>query len=300
MSVLYPTVAGLAGEGLGHIPDPALEVACVQAYNDFLLDEWAKSSSRFIPLCIVPISSMEATVAELQRAVKKGALGLAFPSIPWHVRELPHINEPYWDTLWSTCEELHIPISFHAGASQKTQMAPFPGLSTEMTAAFKDATRALSTGTLLPNLLMSGILERHPHLRIVFAESSLTLATYVIEFTDHGMERQRKNLEGHPVWASELFRRHCYLTGSWDVMGVKTRRFTGIDGVLWSSNYPLANSTFPNTQMYVQRAFAEAEVPSDEQNQIRWGNAARLYRIVAGEQPGLTSRKIPFKGYATS
>ncbi|MBF8299007.1 MAG: Amidohydro-rel protein [Dehalococcoidia bacterium] len=298
MSVLYPTIAGLAGETFGSIPDPELEIACVRAYNDFLIDEWAKTSSRFLPLCIVPISSMEATIAELERAVKKGAVGVAFPSIPWHLRDVPHINEPYWDTLWNSCEELHLPLSFHAGASPKTQMTPAPGLTPEMVSAFKDATRALSTGTLLPNLLMSGILERHPHLKIVFAESSLTLATYVLEFTDHGMERQRKNLEGHPVWGSELFRRHCYLTGSWDVMGVKTRRYTGTDGMLWSSNYPLANSTFPKTQTYIERAFAEAEVPKDEQTQLRWGNAARLYRVVAGAKPGLSSRVIPFKGYA--
>lgn len=300
MSVLYPTVAGLAGEALGYIPDPELEVASVQAYNDFILDEWAKTSSRFIPLAIVPISSIAATVAELHRAAKKGALGLAMASIPWHLRDVPHINEPYWEMLWNTCEELHLPISFHAGASQKTQMTPWDNMSPEMTAAFRDSTRALSTGTIIPNLLMSGILERHPKLKFVFAESSLTLATYVIEFTDHGMERQRKNLEGHPVWGSELFRRHCYLTGSWDVMGVKTRHYTGIDGMLWSSNYPQANSTFPKTQDYIEQAFARAEVPGEERTQIRWGNAARLYRIVAGNKPGLTSRSVPFKGYAAS
>ena len=54
-SVLYPTVAGLAGERFGRLDDPALELACVQAYNDWLIGEWATASERFIPQCIVPI-----------------------------------------------------------------------------------------------------------------------------------------------------------------------------------------------------------------------------------------------------
>jgi hypothetical protein len=40
-AVLYPTVAGQAGEAFGRLTDPELEIACVQAYNDWLLDEWA-------------------------------------------------------------------------------------------------------------------------------------------------------------------------------------------------------------------------------------------------------------------
>ena len=67
-SVLFPTVAGMAGEAFGGIKDPALELACVQAYNDWLIDEWAAASDRFIPQCIVPISSPEATVALILRA----------------------------------------------------------------------------------------------------------------------------------------------------------------------------------------------------------------------------------------
>jgi predicted TIM-barrel fold metal-dependent hydrolase len=299
VSVLYPNVAGIAGQSFGVITDSDFEQACVQAYNDYIVEEWGKASDRFIPLCIAPISPIDVTVAEIRRAVKNGARGIAFPSIPWHLRDVPHVNEPYWEPLWSVCEELFVPLHWHAGASQKTQMAVPPGLTPEMDAAFRTATRQLSTGTLLPNIAMSGILERHPKIKIVFAESSLALATYVLEFTDHGMERQRKNLEGHPVWAGELFRRQCYLTGSFDVMGVKTRHYLGMNNMLWGSNFPISNSTWPNTQMYVERAMLAAKVPDDEQNQIKYGNAARLYRVVSGDQPGLVSRVIPFKSYGS-
>src|SRR4051794_34481354 len=59
-SVLYPTVAGSAGQSFGRIGDPDLELACVQAYNDWLLEEWASVSDRFIPQCIVPLFPIDA------------------------------------------------------------------------------------------------------------------------------------------------------------------------------------------------------------------------------------------------
>ena len=93
-SVLYPTVAGLAGETFGRLEDPALELACVQAYNDWLIDEWASASDRFIPQCIVPIGPIESTVAEIRRAVGKGHRGVVFPSLPMHLRSVPHISGP--------------------------------------------------------------------------------------------------------------------------------------------------------------------------------------------------------------
>ena len=39
-AVLYPTVAGVGGQNFGRIEDGELELACVQAYNDWLLEEW--------------------------------------------------------------------------------------------------------------------------------------------------------------------------------------------------------------------------------------------------------------------
>ena len=104
-SVLYPTVAGLAGETFGRLQDSELEIACVQAYNDWLIDEWAGASDRFIPQCLVPIWPIEAAIAEIKRAVGRGHRGVILPSLPMHLRKVPHISGPEYDPLWSVCEE---------------------------------------------------------------------------------------------------------------------------------------------------------------------------------------------------
>ncbi|MBV8084473.1 MAG: amidohydrolase family protein, partial [Chloroflexi bacterium] len=106
VSVLYPSVAGMAGETLGQIEDPELELACVRAYNDWLVDTWAAASPRFIPQCLVPLAPIEAAVTELRRAVARGHRGLVFPAVPVVLRDVPHLNEPAYDPLWSACEEL--------------------------------------------------------------------------------------------------------------------------------------------------------------------------------------------------
>ncbi|MGN6718032.1 MAG: amidohydrolase family protein, partial [Candidatus Binatia bacterium] len=77
-SVLYPSVSGVAGQNFGNAVDPVFESACVNAYNDWLIEEWTGASPRFVPQCIVPIWPMDSAVAEINRAVKKGHKGVIY------------------------------------------------------------------------------------------------------------------------------------------------------------------------------------------------------------------------------
>ena len=147
-SVLYPTVAGLAGETFGRLEDPELELACVQAYNDWLIDEWASASDRFIPQCIVPIGPVESTVAEIRRAVARGHRGVVFPSLPMHLRAVPHVSGPEYDPVWNICEELNVPVCLHAGASPELQYEPFTGLKPALAEALNAVTRPVPVSSL--------------------------------------------------------------------------------------------------------------------------------------------------------
>src|SRR5215471_11928061 len=145
VSVLYPTVAGLAGETFGQLQDAELELACVQAYNDWLLDEWAGVSPRFVPQCVVPLAPVEAAVAEIRRAVGAGHRGVVFPATPMLQRELPHINELSYDPIWAVCEELQVPVCFHSGSSTRMEFPQYPELSPALQAALSVVNRPLAT-----------------------------------------------------------------------------------------------------------------------------------------------------------
>ena len=275
-SVLYPTVAG-SGDTFGRITDPELELACVQAYNDWLLEEWGSVSERFVPQCLVPLFPSEAAAAEIRRAVSKGHRGVIYPANPMELRDVPHVNEPDYDLIWATCEELGVPLCIHAGSSSSIQ-APVPaGFSPAKAGAFASITRQASTVSVVVHLLISRILMRHPELKVVFAESSLGWGAYQLEFADQQFREDGLHNEGYELTPSQLFRRQCYLTGWYGRAGIRTRDIIGTDNIMWSTNFPSATSSWPTTRDFVARAFEG--VPDDERDRMLWKNAAQLYGI---------------------
>jgi uncharacterized protein len=275
-SVLYPTVAGFAGETFARIADPELELACVQAYNDWLIDEWASTSSRFIPQCIVPLYPVAAIVAEIERSVGRGHRGVILPSIPMHLRDVPHLNEPEYDPVWAACEALGVPLCMHAGASPKVMYPVHSSLRPAVADALRAVTGPASTVFGLTNLLLSRILMRFPRLNAIFAESGLGWSAFYLEYADHQFEQDRIPQEGYELSPSELFKQQCYFVGWYDAVATPARH-VGADRILWSSNFPLATSTWPKSQETIARCFAG--VPVEEREMMLWRNAAALYHV---------------------
>jgi predicted TIM-barrel fold metal-dependent hydrolase len=276
-SVLYPIVGGLAGETFGKHCGSDLELACAQAYNDWLIEEWASVSPRFVPQCIVPIWPIESTVAEIKRAVSKGHKGVIYPASPMELRDVPHINEPAYDPLWAVCEELGVPLCFHSGASPKIQLRPGDTFSPVVAAAFGGIVRSVSSIAVLANFLFSRVLYRFPKLNVVFAESSLGWGAYELEYADYQADADGLPAEGYSLKPSELFQRQCYFTCWYDRMSLGVRRYLGTSNILWSTNFPLPTSTWPSTRQHIDLAFDD--IGEGDRSQILWRNAATLYTL---------------------
>jgi predicted TIM-barrel fold metal-dependent hydrolase len=275
-SVLYPTVAGRAGETFGRMTDPELELACVRAYNDWLVEEWVGTSERFIAQCIVPLCPTAATVAEIRRAVAMGHRGVVFPAVPMDLREVPHIADPDYDPVWAVCEELDVPLCLHAGASPSLQYPVPPGLSPVRAGALDAVTKPVSSVYVLNLFLFSRILTRHPRLQVVMAESGLSWAMLDLEWADHQFEADELPSEGYDMTPSQLFHRQCYLNPWYDAVA-PFAPYLGADRILWSTNFPLANSTWPRTQQTIERCFRG--VSDEVRDKVLWSNAARLYKL---------------------
>ena len=275
-SVLYPTVAGLAGEAFGRLRDPDLELACVQAYNDWLIEEWAAASDRFVPQCIVPIWPVEAATAEIERAVAKGHRGVVFPSLPMHLRDVPHVSGPEYDPVWSVCEELNVPVCLHAGASPQLQYHASPHLAPALARAMDAATKPVSSVFVISLYSFSRVLLRHPKLRLVLAESALSWGMLYLEWADHQFEHDGLAREGYELKPSEMFHRQCFYT-SWYDKVAPFADYIGADHILWAANFPLATSTWPRTQETVERCLQG--VSAQARAQVLWKNAASLYQL---------------------
>jgi predicted TIM-barrel fold metal-dependent hydrolase len=272
-SVLYPMAAGFSGQQFGAFRDADLELACVQAYNDWLVEEWASYSDRFIAQCLVPIWPTDSTVAEITRAHGKGHRGVIFSAVPMHLRDVPHINDAAYDPVWAICQDLGMPVCFHAGSSSQLQFPLAPTLAPQMAAALTAVIRPASAVFDLVNTLFSRILLRFPELKMVFAESTIGWGTFILEYADHQYAQDHCEYELKP---SEMFKRQCYLTSWYDPVRINAEHI-GTRNILWSTNFPLANSTWPNTQAFIDKCFEG--VTEEERRSILWDNAAMLYKI---------------------
>ncbi len=275
-SILYPTIAGMAGEAFAGIKDAALELACVQAYNDWLIEEWAGASDRFIPQCIVPISTPAASVAEIRRAVGLGHKGVIYPALPMDLADVPHVAEPDYDPVWDVCEELDVPLCLHAGVSDTLQYERYDDLAPNLAKALDAVAKPVSSVYVLGLYLFSRILLRHPKLRVVLAESALSWGLLYLEWADHQADHDGLANEGYDLSPSEIFHRQCFFTAWYDKIA-PFAPFIHTENILWSSNFPLATSTWPGTQKTIDACFVG--LSEDQCAQVLWKNATALYKL---------------------
>ena len=275
-SVLFPTVSGMAGESFGSIDDPNLELACVQAYNDWLIDEWGRASDRFIPQCIVPIGTADAAVREIERCVAIGHRGVVFPSMPMLLRDGPHLADYDYDPVWDACEQLGVPLALHAGATPALHYAAYEGLPRKLADAIEAVEKPVSSVFVFSVIAFSKLLLRHPRLKVVLAESALSWGLLALEWADHQFEHDGLPNEGYDMKPSEMFRRQCYFSTWFDDVAPFIP-FIGADNIVWSANLPLPTTTWPRTRESIDRTMAG--LSPEERNKVLHANAAALYKL---------------------
>ena len=274
--VLFPNdpfQSGVVFEG-----DAAFELDCVRAYNDCLA-EWREVSDRYAPLVIIPyLSGIEVTLAEVVRAANKGHRGITMLAEPSQTLSgLRHFNDPYWDPLWDLCQEMEIPIHWHAGAGTDIFMERWKGYTANQSQAMGPSGNFCAPAQYIPNLIFSGIMDRYPRLKWVCAETGLGWVNYLLEGCDHEWERRHLWTEGIVTRPSELFWRQIYVDFWYEKAGVQQRHLIGVSNIMWESDYPHSTSTYPESWSFVEGTVEG--VPRHERDQMLYGNALKLYKL---------------------
>merc|ERR1711969_367004 len=127
-------------------------------------------------------------------------------------------------------------------------------------------------------LIWSGAFERHPELKYILTETGaawILEKLRVLEFkADNPIFRHfTKDLSLRP---SEYFQRQCYIGASFlpPHEGVERHRI-GVDKLMWGSDYPHMEGTWPNTMKSLQATFGD--YPEEETRRILGTNAAEVY-----------------------
>jgi predicted TIM-barrel fold metal-dependent hydrolase len=283
--VLYPNVGGFGNQAFLKMPEAELKLACVRAYNDFLVEWSSADRRRLIPIAATPFWDVGATAAEVERCAALGHRGVLFTGEP-HVFGLPPLYDRYWDPLWSAACDADLPISFHIGSSDLgeeflPERVAAEGVATNSARA--GAKLFLANGGHMLDLLFSGVLARYPELRVVSVESGAGWVPFVLQAADYQYERMavRKERPELALRPSEYFRRQVYACCWFEhVPEAHVVERLGADRILFETDFPHPTSIYgPDVPDTIAQGLGH--LPPDAQRRILWSNTAELYRIEA-------------------
>jgi predicted TIM-barrel fold metal-dependent hydrolase len=125
-------------------------------------------------------------------------------------------------------------------------------------------------------MLTSPLFDRHPRLRIVLSEADIGWLPWLLARADRGHERfARQNGIHTKLKPSEYFHRNVSASFIVDRVGVFNRESIGVDNLMWSSDYPHTDSTWPRSRESIEHDFAG--VSEADRVKMTCTNAAKLY-----------------------
>ncbi len=281
---LYPNVGGFGSQAFLSLQDPELMLACVRAYNDFLIDWISPDPRRFIPILATPFWDVEASVAEIERCAKIGHQGVLFTGEP-QSHGMPILGSPHWDPLWAAAQACDLPVSFHIGAGTfddgyTPERIETTGMGS--TNGFAAISLFLDNGKQLTDLLFSGVLPRFPELKFLSVESGIGFIPFVLEACDYTFEygRVRSEKPEFKLKPSEYFARQVY--GCYIFEEHAPRELMdaiGVDNILFETDYPHPVCLYGNVREKIDAALGDAT--PEAQRKVLFENAAKLYKIEA-------------------
>jgi len=190
------------------------------------------------------------------------------------------VGDPAWDPLWAAAQDTGLPISFHirGGTSSKLSYQ----IGKWQSAAFATLL-PLQLDEPLATMVFSGVLERHPGLKLVLAESGVGWLPYFLNRMDMEWSALRDKLDYAPSIApSELFRRQVLATFEEESLAAHFIPLLGADSCMWASDYPHTDSTFPESRRAIDEALGTLD--AEDRRKITATNCARLYGFMTSPE----------------
>jgi predicted TIM-barrel fold metal-dependent hydrolase len=275
---------------------PELREAGTRAYHRWLADAMARAGGRFAGIAESgPCLDMDATVGELRWAADHGFVGVLAPGMVADAT-LPALYDAYFDPFWQACSELGLVVNIHAGwggvQGQFQQFLAFMkesmGGSTELDADLQGKIREMLNDSAdsplrlelgprraLWQLMVGGVFDRHPGLRLVLTEVRADWVPATLAHLDRRFDADRGPLTRRP---SEYYRDHCAVAPSSPHRAeIEMREELGVERFLFGMDYPHPEGTWPNTWDWIRAAFAG--VPEAEARAILGENAIEFYGL---------------------
>jgi len=263
-----------AGQGFAERSDKELALASLRIYNDWMIDDWCGGDGRgrLIPLTLVPLWDPQLAAEEVRRCAAKGSYAIAFSENP-SALGLATMYSGDWDVLWQACEETETTVSMHIGSSSKMpSTSPDAPLATSMSLYAQNAQGSLC------DWVFSGTLDRFQELKITYAESQVGWMPFQLERMDSVWRDGVGGVELR-VAPSEQVRGRVFGCVFDDLHGLKCRNDVGLEQILFETDYPHSDGTYPHSRKIARELFAAAGMNAEECHAVLRGNAITAYGL---------------------
>ena len=273
----YPNIfPRFCGQGFLERDDKDLALQCLRIYNDWMIDDWCggEGKGRLIPLTVVPLWDPNLAAEEVQRCADKGSYAITFSENPSKLG-CPTMYSGEWDVLWQVCQDTGTTVSMHIGSSSSMpSTSPDAPLATSMSLYAQNA-----EGSMV-DWVFSGTLGRFPDLKIAYAESQVGWMPFTFERMDSVWREGRGGVGGPGTeLPSEQARGRAYGCVFDDLFGLKSRHEVGVGQILFETDYPHSDGTFPHSRKVAHDLFVAAGMNADECYRVLRGNAIEAYGL---------------------
>jgi predicted TIM-barrel fold metal-dependent hydrolase len=279
-SVNFPTLPRFGGALFTTFEDKELASLCVQAWNDFVLDEWCAAVPEFfVPMTIVQLWDPQLAAAEIERCVAKGAKALCFVENPLPLG-LPSFHHPdHWDPLWAAAQAADLPVCMHIGSSGVAAVGS--NIVDPHTPALVPIANAFTAAAAASvNMMMSPVARKFSDIKLVWSEGGIGWIPAALERADRQYERHlwsHGETETDDLMPSDIAKRNMWFCMIEEPVGLKYRHDFTVDHILWESDFPHADTPYPFTQEQAKIVFDG--VPDDEVAKITHENAEELFHF---------------------
>ena len=274
-SICYPnTFPRFAGQGFSERTDKDLALASLEIYNNWMIDEWCGGDARgrLIPLTLVPLWDPELAAAEVRRCAAKGSFAIAFTENPAKLGH-PSLHSGKWDPLWAACTESDTVVTMHIGSSSS-----MPTTSDDAPLAVSMSLNSQNAQGSVCDWVFSRTLERFPTIKLAYAESQIGWLPFLLERMDGVWHENVGGIElSEPP--STYVRGRVYGCIFDDTHGLKSRDEVGMEQIVFESDYPHANGTWPNTRAVAHRLCSAAGMDASECTKLVRTNAIECYGL---------------------
>jgi predicted TIM-barrel fold metal-dependent hydrolase len=258
------------------IADHETLTAVYRAYNEYIAGFNRSIPGRFFGLGCLPNHDAHSAADAVRQCAALGLPGAVF--VPWGAA-MPVWHE-MWEPVWAAAEEHDLVISFHVfeggGATVGYEVK---GLRRPDVIGSWTVVAPLQMDEICVSVILSGVCERHPRLRLVLGESGIGWIPYILERLDDTYEERLADDLQLPLPPSAYFRRQIYATFQKDFHGLRAMAQIAPDNIMWGSDYPHRDGTWPFSRKAIEEQFRGVEEATA--HKVLWATVRRLYRIDA-------------------